>query len=137
MGIDPIFLSSIGAIGKSDFELALLVEGGFPLASIDALQKQGFTSAEISDVIISARTLKHRKTCNARLSSAESERALRIAQIVALADRVFDSHEKAMRWLRTATIRLENRTALQMLTSEAGGRVVENMLGQIDHGFFA
>jgi hypothetical protein len=38
MDIDPVFLSSIGAKGKSNFEFHLLIERGFPLASIDALK---------------------------------------------------------------------------------------------------
>jgi putative toxin-antitoxin system antitoxin component (TIGR02293 family) len=137
MGIDRAFLSSIGATAESDFELALLTESGFPLASVDALRRQGLTSSEIAEIIIRPRTLKHRKLRDAGLSRAESERALRTARILALADKTFGAHENAMGWLRETDDRLDNRTALQMLTTEAGGRLIENMLGQIDEGIFA
>jgi hypothetical protein len=35
-------------------------------------------------------------------------------------------------WLRMSDERLENRTPLKTLTTESGGRLVENMLWQID-----
>ena len=57
--------------------------------------------------------------------------------MLAQAEQVFGSHDKALLWLRTADERLNNRTPLSMLPTEAGGRVVESMLWQIDDGIYA
>jgi uncharacterized protein (DUF2384 family) len=45
--------------------------------------------------------------------------------------------QSALDWLRTAKRRFEGRTPIQMLSTEAGGRLVEQMLIQIDQGMFA
>lgn len=137
MAANPALLSEIGISPKNDFDLAKITEAGLPLESIDALKKQGLTYTEISEIIISPRTLKHRKARGEGLSREETERFVRVARILAFADKVFGSHESALGWLREPDDQLDNRSALQILTTEAGGRVVENMLGQIDEGIFA
>ncbi len=137
MASNPVLFAAIGVEPKSDLDLARMTEVGFPLASIDELKKQGLTFTEISDVIISPRTLKHRKARGEGLSREETERVIRMARIIAFAEKVFGSHDKAMGWLREADDRLDNRNALQMLKTETGGRLIENMLYQIDEGVFA
>ena len=137
MAANPVLFAAVGVDPKSDLDLARMTEAGFPLASIDELKKLGLTFTEISDIIISPRTLKHRKARGEGLSREETERVIRMARIIAFAEKVFGSHDKAMGWLREADDRLDNRNALQMLKTEAGGRLVENMLYQIDEGAFA
>jgi putative toxin-antitoxin system antitoxin component (TIGR02293 family) len=137
MVVNPGLFSEIGVKPKTYFDLAKLAEEGFPLESVEALKKDGLTYTEISNIIISPRTLKHRKARGEGLSREETERVMRVARVVAFADQVFGSHEKALRWLRAPSARLEGRSALLILTTEAGGREVENMLGQIDEGMFA
>ena len=44
---------------------------------------------------------------------------------------------KAARWLRKAKIRFDGRSPLEMLRTEAGVRLVEDMLLQLDYGFVA
>ena len=128
--------SLVGVKAASDLELALLPEKGLPLSAVESLKDQGLTFTEISEIVISPRTLKHRKSRKEKLSSVETDRALRVARIVDLADRVFGSRMKALLWLRTADDRLENRTPMQMLANESGGRLVESMLWQIDEGIY-
>lgn len=129
--------SFVGLNAVSDLELALLPEKGLPLAAVDSLKDQGLTFTEISDIVISPRTLKHRKSRKEKLSSVETDRALRLARIIDLADKVFGSHTKALLWLRSADDRLDHRTPMQMLANESGGRLVESMLWQIDEGIYA
>jgi len=119
MAANPVILAAIGVEPKSDFDLARLTEEGFPLESVDEIKKQGLTFTEISDIIIAPRTLKHRKARGEGLSSEETERVIRVARIIAFADKVFGSHDKAIGWLREADDRLDNRNALQMLRTEA------------------
>lgn len=128
--------SFVGLKAVSDLELALLPEKGLPLTAVESLKDQGLTFTEISDIVISPRTLKHRKSRKERLSSVETDRVLRVARIVDLADKVFGSRMKALLWLRSTDDRLDNRTPMQMLVNESGGRLVESMLWQIDEGIY-
>jgi putative toxin-antitoxin system antitoxin component (TIGR02293 family) len=128
--------SLVGLKAASDLELALLPEKGLPLTAVESLKDQGLTFTEISDIVISPRTLKHRKSRKEKLSSVETDRALRVARIVDLADKVFGSRMKALLWLRSTDDRLDNRTPMQMLVNESGGRLVESMLWQIDEGIY-
>jgi putative toxin-antitoxin system antitoxin component (TIGR02293 family) len=128
--------SLVGLKAASDLELALLPEKGLPLKAVDSLRDQGLTFTEISEIVISPRTLKHRKSRKEKLSSVETDKALRVARIVDLADKVFGSRVKALLWLRSTDDRLDNRTPMQMLANESGGRLVESMLWQIDEGIY-
>jgi putative toxin-antitoxin system antitoxin component (TIGR02293 family) len=136
LSTNPNVFSFVGLKAVSDLELALLPEKGLPLAAIQSLKNQGLTFTEISDIVISPRTLKHRKSRKENLSSVETDRALRVARIVDLADKVFGSRTKALLWLRSVDDRLDNRTPMQMLVNESGGRLVESMLWQIDEGIY-
>jgi putative toxin-antitoxin system antitoxin component (TIGR02293 family) len=50
---------------------------------------------------------------------------------------VFGDQEKAREWLNQPKKRFDRRTPLHMLRTDLGGRMVEEMLGQIDEGMFA
>jgi uncharacterized protein (DUF2384 family) len=51
--------------------------------------------------------------------------------------RVIGEKEKALYWLGEPKRRFEGRTPIQMLRTDLGGRMVEEMLGQIYYGMFA
>lgn len=127
----------LGFTPISDFNLAEVVEQGLPLQSLSLLRERGLTSTEISEIVISPRTLKHRKARNEPLSQEETDRAVRVARIVAMAGEVFGNPEKALLWLRSPDDRLANRTPLNMLHTESGGRLIESMLWQLDEGIYA
>ena len=120
----------------SDFHLVERVEQGLPIESIVMLKERGLTFSEISAVVISPRTLKHRKARGENLSHEEADRIVRATRIITLAETVFASHDKALLWLRTPDDRLAGRTPMSMLQTEAGGRLVEGMLWQIDEGVY-
>jgi putative toxin-antitoxin system antitoxin component (TIGR02293 family) len=127
----------IGISPESEFDLAQIVEQGLPTGSLALLKEKGLTFSEVSSIVISPRTLKHRKARGEALSLEETDRLVRVARIVALAELVFRNHEKALAWLRSADDRLNDRTPLNMLQTESGGRLVENLLWQIDEGVYA
>lgn len=127
----------IGVIPRSDFDLAEIVEAGLPTDSLALLKQKGLTFSEISEIVISPRTLKHRKARGESLSHEETDRMVRVARIVSLAENVFCDHAKALLWLRTADDRIGERTPLSMLQSDAGGRLIESMLWQIDEGVYS
>jgi putative toxin-antitoxin system antitoxin component (TIGR02293 family) len=128
--------SFIGISPQSEFDLAEIVEKGIPTDSIAYLRHNGLTFTEVSSIVISPRTLKHRKARGEKLSNEETERAVRVGRVLAQAEQVFGSHDKALLWLRTPDERLNDRTPLSMLPTEAGGRLVESMLWQIDDGVY-
>ncbi len=127
----------LGTQAESDQKIVHLVEGGLPIKVINHLIDRGLTRNEVFDVIIPLRTWKHRKSRHQPLSKEESERAVRAARILARAQAVMGDQESALNWLRAPKKRFEDRSPLQMLSTETGGRLVEQMLIQIDEGMFA
>ena len=130
--------SKLGAAPlRTDQDLARLVEGRIPLSALESMTRHGVSSDEIYSLIVPRRTLAHRQNRQEPLTHEESDRAVRIARIVSLAEQVFGEDENAARWLREPKTRFEGRTPFELLRTEAGARLVEEMLFQIDYGFFA
>ena len=128
LGISPL---------HSDRDLARLVEDRLPLSSVESLSTHGMSDEEIYSFIVPRRTLVHRKTRRELLTHDESDRAVRIARISSQAEEIFGDDAKAARWLRKPKARFEGRAPLEMLRTEAGSRIVEEMLLQLDYGFAA
>lgn len=120
----------------SELQLAEMMERGLPAQTVDFLRGEGLTFSEVHRIVLPARTLKHRKDKRQALSIEESDRLLRLARIITLADQVFGNHQKALHWLRGKNQRLDGRTPLELLRSEAGGDLVRQMLCQIDEGIY-
>ena len=68
------------------------------------------------------------------LNGVMSEQARRV---IAHAESVFGDKEKASRWMRKPKRRFEGRTPMEMLETEAGAEQVDNMLGQLEWGFYS
>jgi putative toxin-antitoxin system antitoxin component (TIGR02293 family) len=106
-------------------------------AALAELTRHGYSEDEIFTLVVPKRTLARRKAANERLTVEETDKALRLARIAAQAERVFGEADKAHRWLRKPKRALQGETPLAYLASEAGARVVEEMLHRIEHGVFA
>ena len=122
---------------RSGEDLASLVEKRLPATAIKALVRGGLSDAEVYQLIVPRRTLAHRIARHQPLSREESDKAVRVARITAMAEQVFGEVERAWRWLRKPKQRFGGKTPVDMLATEAGARLVEEMVGQIDHGIFA
>jgi putative toxin-antitoxin system antitoxin component (TIGR02293 family) len=120
----------------SDMEMVKLVHNRLPLSVIDRLLAEGVTKQEVG-LVAPARTLAHRRANAEKLTIEESDRAVRLARVVAQTESVFGSKDKAMAWLRQPMKRFEGNTPIEMLVSDVGSRLVEEVLVQIDEGFFA
>jgi putative toxin-antitoxin system antitoxin component (TIGR02293 family) len=132
----------LGAEPKSDFDLAQIVRRGLPLNTQAVLLSHGLTKDEFHYIVIPLRTFRHRKERlnkgqDEMLSADESDKALRAARVLALAERVFANRDKALAWMRKPKKRFEGETPMKMLQTEAGARLVEQMLIQLDEGMFA
>ncbi len=105
--------------------------------ALAGLRRHGYSDEEIWALVVPKRTLARRIAGDQPLSVEETERALRLERVAALADRVFGNPEKAHRWMRKAKHLLGGRTPVDFLESESGARQVEEMLHRIEHGMFA
>jgi putative toxin-antitoxin system antitoxin component (TIGR02293 family) len=122
---------------RSDRDLERLVVSRLPLSSLDSLSNNGVSSEEIYSFIVPRRTLSHRKGQQKPLTWEESDRVVRLARIVSQAEEVFGDNAKAARWLRKGKPRFDGHSPLEMLRTEAGSRLVEELLMQLDYGFAA
>jgi putative toxin-antitoxin system antitoxin component (TIGR02293 family) len=122
---------------RSDQDLVRLVEGGLATNAIDQLRRSGLTDDEIYLLIVPRRTLTHRRARGEALSREESDRAVRLARLAALAEQVFGRPERAWRWLRASKRQFQGRSPLQFMATEAGARLVEELLHRIDEGMAA
>lgn len=114
------------------------VESGVPVATIaNFVSASGLALSDIYAIVIPARTLKHRKARKEALSPDESDKLARLTRIYDHAVRTLGDKDKALHWLNKPLRRFEARSPLHMLRTEVGARMVEEMLGQIDHGMFA
>jgi putative toxin-antitoxin system antitoxin component (TIGR02293 family) len=114
------------------------VEAGVPVETMtDFIFASGVPLKDIYDIVIPARTLKHRRSRKQPLSPDESDKLARLVRIFDQAVAVFGDREQARVWLNKPKKRFDARTPLRMLRTDFGGRMVEEMLGQIDDGMFA
>ena len=122
---------------RSDHDLVKVVEDRLATGAIEGLRRSGLTDDEIYSLIIPRRTLTHRRARREPLSREESDRAVRLARIAALGERVFGDSARAWRWLRAAKRQFDRRSPLQLTATEAGARLIEELLYRIDEGMAA
>ncbi len=62
---------------------------------------------------------------------------MRVARVTAAAEQVFGEPQRAWRWLRKPKRQFDAKSPIEMLASEAGARLVEELIIQIDNGLAA
>ena len=122
---------------RTDQDLMKLVEKRLSSRAIDALRQSGLTDEEVYSLVVPRRTLTHRRARREALSRDESDRVVRVARVVALCEEVFGERERGWRWLRDAKRQFKGRAPLDLLATEAGARLVEELLYRIDDGMAA
>jgi putative toxin-antitoxin system antitoxin component (TIGR02293 family) len=70
------------------------------------------------------------------LSSEQSSRAWKFAEILARATPVFGSQEAAEKWLSEPARALEGKKPIELLSTQPGTQLVEDLLQQIDYGVY-
>lgn len=121
-------------------EFADRIHAGFPHAALDAIKHLiRLNDIEASELIgVNARTLaRWRGDPEKPLSALASDRLYRLARVFALAEEVLEAEDSARDWLRTPQLGLNNRIPMELLTSEAGARQVENLLKRIEHAVYS
>lgn len=117
------------------------ISRGLPSEVLEGLREIGYSVDEIARVTAnSARTVqryladRRRRT---RLNLATSDRAVRLAAVTVLADRLIGRRDLALAWLRAPNQYLGGITPLEMLESEAGTSAVVQSLYAIAYGGIA
>ena len=126
------------AIRKPD-DLAQLIRRGLPAGSITALAEKldlgnGVLSGKLG---IPQRTLTRRLSKRSRLTSAESDRTVRLARVYATAVEMIGDEAKAVAWLHTPNRALGGERPLDQLDTDMGARMVEDILGRIAYGVYS
>jgi len=119
--------------------LAELVREGLPIKALLLLaERLDMRQAEISEKIgIPKRTLSRRLTQHERLTAAESDRAVRLAQVYSTAAETLGDGDKAAAWLKTPNRALRGGRPLDQLDTDPGVREVEDVLGRIAYGVYS
>jgi len=112
------------------------VEAGVPTMAT-FVASSGMQLKDMYEVVIPERALKHREERKQPLTPDESDKFVRLVRVYDQAVQVLGGKEEALHWLSEAKRRFDGRTPIQMLRTDLGGRMVEEMLGQIHHGMFA
>jgi putative toxin-antitoxin system antitoxin component (TIGR02293 family) len=121
---------------RNEGQMLRIVEQQLPTSAITRLLALGLTRQEIDALVIPLRTLQHRRSRREKLTIEESDRVLRVARLLSQAEAVYESHERALAWLRRPTARLDHRAPLDLMRTDTGTRMVEELLVQIDEGMF-
>jgi len=114
-----------GLPGKA---LSRLVEGLVALRMDSSLEKA---------LGLSLRTFQRRREAPAKpLSTEQSGRVWKFAEILAKATAVFGSQAEAERWLERPAIGLNRHRPIDLLETPAGIELVETYLKQIEYGVY-
>jgi len=124
---------------KSTDDLAQLVRAGLPATTVALLAATlAVERAQMAERLnIPSRTLSRRLKMKSRLTHDESDRALRMARVVALAREVLGSDEKASHWMSNPNRALGGKRPFDQLDTEPGVRSVEEVLYGIAYGMYS
>ncbi|HXY78962.1 MAG TPA: antitoxin Xre/MbcA/ParS toxin-binding domain-containing protein [Candidatus Acidoferrales bacterium] len=124
---------------KKPDDLAHLVRRGLPAISVTALaEKLHLANGVLGRKLgIPQRTLTRRLTLASRLTPAESDRTVRMARVYASAVETIGDQEKAAAWLDTPNRALGGDRPLDLLDTDLGARMVEDILGRITYGVYS
>jgi putative toxin-antitoxin system antitoxin component (TIGR02293 family) len=119
--------------------MAEIVREGLPVKALFLLaQRLDLRQAEISEKIgIPQRTLTRRLAQHSRLTPAESDRTVRLAQVYTNASDTLGSGDKAAAWLKTPNRALRGGRPIDQLDTDPGVREVEDVLGRIAYGVYS
>jgi putative toxin-antitoxin system antitoxin component (TIGR02293 family) len=130
--------SVLHTLPSSVLEWIALVRQGISSGAVDAVVRvMGIGQSDLSRALdIPERTLIRRKK-EGVLSSDESGKMVRLAQVIERAVEVFEDERTAMSWIKSPNAALGGSSPFSLLDTELGSLAVVNTLGRIEHGVFA
>ena len=111
---------------------------GLPFSSFVKFETASkLARARLASIIsVAPRTLDRRQK-EKRLKSDESERLFRVANLYRLATELFNGDEAAAaHWMEAPRPALGGIAPLELARTEVGGRRVETLIGQLEHGVY-
>jgi putative toxin-antitoxin system antitoxin component (TIGR02293 family) len=125
------------AVVRSDLEWVETLRAGLPVSATDLLvQTLGFTPAEVGRLVVPRRTLERRRSRQQPLTVDGSVRLARVADVALNAQEVFGD-ATARTWLRRPNRVLGGSAPIELLETEDGARLVQEILGRLAHGLFS
>ncbi|PWG61854.1 type II RES/Xre toxin-antitoxin system antitoxin [Spiribacter halobius] len=122
-------------LGNDGLKTIETIRKGVPVEMVDALIEQGVVSRkQVYDLVAPRRTLTHRRSRGEPLTTEESERLFRVNRIVQHAIETFGNADKARAYLNKPMRRFEGRSCVDMLDTNLGAELVQELLTRIDHG---
>jgi len=120
-------------------DLVELTRKGLPADILPAMAVElSMDRAAVARVAgISGRTLSRRIASGSLLSAEESDRMVRIARVLAIANDTLGDRAKVSRWLQTPNLTLNGSTPFELLDTDAGVQSVETVLGRIAYGVYS
>lgn len=116
-----------------------LIRSGLPFTALENLvQAVGASQGEVAKVVGMPATTLGRRRRNGRLTPTESDHVVRVARLAVLARELMAGDPgAASEWMTTPHRLLGGETPLRHASTEAGGREVEQLIGQLRHGVFS
>jgi len=115
-------------------ELEDAVNDGLPKRALQMMAgralPEGASAGALVYRVVPIATFKRRT----RLTPEESARTERLARVVALAEGLWEEQDDARGFLNRPHALLDDRTPLDVATTELGARRVEQLLHDVDHG---
>ena len=125
---------------ESDLEAHALLHRGLPRGALTSLIENLHVihADEASEAIgVSLRTLQRHKSAPAvPLDVQQSGRAWKFAEILAKATRALGSQDEAEQWLKRPAIALDQQRPIDLLTTPAGVKLVEDYLGRLEYDVY-
>ncbi len=120
---------------QSGYELAQSIRDGISYKVWLELRRIGFSVAELATVVgISEKTISRKQQAHERLDVVEGDRTMRLAHVTLDAARAFGDLDKAMRWLRKPNRVLAGEKPIDLIATEPGAALVNQVLGTIEYG---
>jgi putative toxin-antitoxin system antitoxin component (TIGR02293 family) len=127
----------LGLTVQSDLDAHELLDRGLPRGALTSLigKLHDIPVTEVSEAIgMSLRTLqRHKNTPAEHLDVQQSGRTWKFAEILAKATRVLGSQDEAEQWLRRPAMGLNQQRPVDLLTTPAGVKLVEDYLGRLEY----
>jgi putative toxin-antitoxin system antitoxin component (TIGR02293 family) len=122
--------------GLDEIDTCAMVKEGLPYEAVERLVEQDRLKLDELSSFIAPRTLARRKQSK-KLSLEESDTITRLSLVFDFAEDVFGSEAKAKIWLRRPNKALKDHTPMELLVTDYGSRIVERVLGRIEHGVYS
>jgi putative toxin-antitoxin system antitoxin component (TIGR02293 family) len=130
----------LGYAIQSELDAHELLHRGLPRAALSSLvdNLHLIQVDEVTEALgMSLRTLqRHKNTPAAPLDVQQSGRTWKFAEILAKAIRVLGSQDEAEQWLERPAIGLDQKRPIDLLTTPAGVKLVEDYLGRLEYDVY-